>query len=302
LTAARPALAPPPEAVLAPYEPLREIHKARNSDIQLLRMTFAGPEGAFSEQVRDSDEPDVLFIARGHGTPAFGKMAGTRFEVAPSQSLRATFVPYGVDSSVVFAINRQISALLFPPMFLPDLVEGRRHGSIAPVLFAEDDRLTDLIRLMEGEIVQPSFASDLLITGLSRAIAALLARLDVASIGAEAERIHLAPWKLRRVLDFIEAHLQDDISLLDLAMTADLSPFHFSRVFKLATGVSPYRYVRDRRLARSRNLLAGGGMGIAEVALCCGFANQSHFTAAFTKASGVSPARYRQQCLPGGSA
>lgn len=287
------------ETALVPLVPIREIHRAHSSEIQLLRMRFEGPRGAFSEKVRDSDEPDVLFIARGQGSPAQGLVGGSRFTVAPSESLRATFIPYGIDSSVVFAVNRQIVALLFPPMYLADLVEGRRHGSIAPVLFAEDQRLIDLVRLMEGEITAPSFASDMLIDGLGRSIAAVLARLDTASIGTEADRIHLAPWKLRRVLDFVEDQLQNDISLTDLATVADLSPFHFSRVFKLATGVSPYRYVRDRRLLRSRDLLADGAMGIAEVALSCGFANQSHFTAAFSKASGISPVRYRQQCRLG---
>lgn len=263
----------------------------------LLRLSFDGPEGAFTETVRDSDEPDVLFTARGRGTPAYGRVAGSRFTVDPTDQLRASFVPYGVDSSVVFAVNRTVSALLFPPLHLPGLVSDRRHTSLAPVLFSTDARLVDLIGIMESDILDPGFASDLLIAGLSQAIAALLARLDVASIGAEADRIHLAPWKLRRVLDYIEARLEHEISIDDLSMVADLSPFHFSRVFKMATGVSPYRYVRDRRLVRSKRLLAEGTIGLAEVALASGFANRSHFTAAFTKASGISPARFRRQCV-----
>jgi AraC family transcriptional regulator len=105
----------------------------------------------------------------------------------------------------------------------------------------------------------------------------------------------MVPRKLRRVLEFVDANLDQDIGLDDLARIAELSPFHFSRVFKLATGSSPYHYVRDRRLKRSRLLLAEGRLGIAELALACGFANQSHFTAAFTKAMGVSPGRFRRQ-------
>jgi AraC-like DNA-binding protein len=290
------AISKPTDAQMADCEPERAFHPARNSDIMLLRLLFAGPEGAFTEKVRESDEPDVLFTVCGYGQSAFGSVAGARFTVAASNQSRATFIPYGADSAVVFAANRTVSALLFPPMYLAGLVSGRRHSNIAPVLFSEDDRLTSLIDLIEGEILQPSFASDLLVDGLSRAAAALLARLDVASIGAEADRIHLAPWKLRRVLDHIEAHLDRDIALDDLSVVAELSPFHFSRVFKLATGVSPYRYVRDRRLMRSRTLLAESKMGIAELALACGFANQSHFTSAFTKASRISPARFRRQC------
>jgi AraC-like DNA-binding protein len=292
-------IAPDPKSTapeLVAYQAQRAIYHARGSDIKLVRMSFVGPPGSFTENIRDSDEPDLLFTARARGRPAFGKLAGRRFNVAPTNQQRATFVPQGVDSSVVFATSSAVSALLFPPMYLQGLVAGRWHGSLAPILFCEDARLTRLIGLIESEILHPSFASELLVDGLSRAIAALLARLDVASTGAEPERIHLAPWKLRRVLDFIEARLDRDITLNDLATVVDLSPFHFARVFKLATGVSPYRYVRDRRLARSKKLLAEGVMGIAELALACGFANQSHFTAAFTKASGISPARFRRQC------
>jgi AraC-like DNA-binding protein len=281
---------------IVPDEPKRSIYVAHDGKFRLHRLEFTGPDGSYAEVQRDSDEPDVVFVTRGRGQAVSGNLAGSSFDVAPSQAFRTTFVPYGVDARVVFAVNRTVSALLFQPMHLAALVAGRCQTNIAPVLFAEDDRLARLVGLMEAEILAPGFASTLLLDGLSRAIATLLARLDVASIGAEADRIYIAPWKLRRVLEYIEANLHREVTLQDLAGSADLSTFHFSRVFKLATGVSPYRYVRDRRLVRSRMLLAEGALDIAELALACGFANQSHFTAAFTKASGISPNRFRRQC------
>jgi AraC family transcriptional regulator len=96
------------------------------------------------------------------------------------------------------------------------------------------------------------------------------------------------------VLDFIEANLQESIGLDDLAHAAGLSANHFLRVFKLATGETPYHFLRARRLERARQLLADNAMPLAELALECGFANQAHFTAAFSRELGISPGRYRR--------
>ena len=110
-----------------------------------------------------------------------------------------------------------------------------------------------------------------------------------------ADRIYLSPPKLRRVMAFIEANLQESIGLADLAQAAGLSANHFLRVFKLATGETPYHFLRTRRLERARQLLADERIPLAELALECGFANQAHFTAAFSREIGISPGRYRRR-------
>jgi AraC family transcriptional regulator len=108
------------------------------------------------------------------------------------------------------------------------------------------------------------------------------------------DRIYLSPPKLKRVMEFIDAHLNDSIGLHDLAATAGLSANHFLRVFKLATGKTPYHFLRARRLERAQVLLADDTMPLAELALECGFANQAHFTAALSRELGISPGRYRR--------
>jgi AraC family transcriptional regulator len=115
-----------------------------------------------------------------------------------------------------------------------------------------------------------------------------------AVAGPGGARIYLSPPKLRRVIAFIEAHLQENIGLTDLAAAAGLSANHFLRVFKLATGETPYHFLRARRLERARQLLAASAMPLAQLALECGFANQAHFTAAFSREQGISPGRYRR--------
>lgn len=102
----------------------------------------------------------------------------------------------------------------------------------------------------------------------------------------------LAPRRLRRVLDHVEAHLDQPLPLQELAALADLSPFHFQRSFRASCGVSPHRWITARRIARARALLATGA-ALAQVALDCGFDSQSHFSRSFKAAEGMTPGGYR---------
>lgn len=275
-------------------EPVIEPLPHGDTGVLLFRMGNHGPAGTMTTAARGHDEPDLLFLSRGAGVPAHGRIAGRPFALKPNTLTRATFVPAGVDGVINFGVSAHSINLIFPRGYLAGLLPDRRHAGFAPLLFAEDERLARLIRMLEAEIAAPGLASRLLVEGLSRALASLLVRLDLKDHCRDADRIHLSPWKLKRVVDFVEARLDTDIGLADLAAVAELSPFHFSRVFKLATGATPYHYVRDRRLERARRMLSEDRLSIAELALACGFANQSHFTAAFTRAMGVAPGRYRR--------
>ena len=95
-------------------------------------------------------------------------------------------------------------------------------------------------------------------------------------------------------LAYIDAHLGERMTLLDIAESLDSSAYHFARAFKRSVGIAPHQYVMRRRLDRARELLQNTGLPIAEVALAVGCANQSHFSAQFHKATGVTPLSYRQ--------
>ena len=105
--------------------------------------------------------------------------------------------------------------------------------------------------------------------------------------------VHLA-----RALDYIEANLDREVRLADLAAVAGLSLFHFARAFKAQLGVPPHRYVLERRIERARRLLADRRRPVIEVAAACGFASPSHFATAFRRQSGMSPRAYRRQQAP----
>jgi AraC-like DNA-binding protein len=100
--------------------------------------------------------------------------------------------------------------------------------------------------------------------------------------------------RLRRVLEYIDAHLAEDITVAALAKVACFSVFHFTRAFSAAVGAPPQRYVRQRRLERAKALIAVESISIARAAFMCGFSSQASFTRAFRKAAGMTPAGYRR--------
>lgn len=95
------------------------------------------------------------------------------------------------------------------------------------------------------------------------------------------------------MLDFVDENLEKSIGLADMAAVAELSPYHFGRVFKHATGKSPYQHLIYWRIARSQILLAGTERSIVDIAAACGFLNKAHFSTAFSRQTGMSPSRYR---------
>jgi len=103
----------------------------------------------------------------------------------------------------------------------------------------------------------------------------------------------LSGYRLNRVVEFIDANLEHDISLADLATAAELSPFHFSREFRKSTGKTPQQYVMQQRLERAKLLLARPDLPIVEVSLRTGFKNQSHFTSWFRKYTNFTPKLWR---------
>jgi AraC-like DNA-binding protein len=103
----------------------------------------------------------------------------------------------------------------------------------------------------------------------------------------------LAPEKVARVKAYIEQHLAEPLHTDRLAGAIHMSPFHFSRTFKRATGAAPHAYVTLRRVERAKVLLADGRFTIVRVATEVGFRTQGHFTEVFRRVTGTTPRRFR---------
>lgn len=165
-------------------------------------------------------------------------------------------------------------------------------------LLVPTDRVTLHLALALAAMTrQPEAADPLVAEQLGTALAVCVARLlaQQPSQPASAQGHAISPQRLRRVLDYIEASLGErNLSLAEIAAVAHLSPFHFSRAFKSATGTAPHRFVVERRVDRAKTLLADPDMSLAEIAAAVGFANQAHFSTMFRRLTNMSPRQYRQ--------
>lgn len=137
-----------------------------------------------------------------------------------------------------------------------------------------------------------SAAAEDILVRLARGFSDLTPRALVARGG-------LAPAVRKRVSDYIDANLDQPIALTDLAAAAELSTFHFARMFKRSTGESPQDHVLRRRIQHAKALIAVGRDPLADIAQACGFSGQSHFTARFRGLTGITPGQY-QRAINGG--
>jgi AraC-like DNA-binding protein/PAS domain-containing protein len=104
----------------------------------------------------------------------------------------------------------------------------------------------------------------------------------------------LSAGALRRVCEFVESHLEDDINLETLAAEARLSVYHFARAFKLSTGLPPHRYVLEQRVKRARQLLLQTDLPLSAIASAVGFFDQGHFSRQFRSLVGTTPSSFRR--------
>jgi len=149
------------------------------------------------------------------------------------------------------------------------------EGSVEIVVSATEDAFEPRARVCAQEI------ADKLGLGPQRATA------------ANVVKARLPRHKLERVNAFIEANLSRRLHVEDLAAVAHMSPFHFTRLFKQATGLSPHAYLTFHRIERAKRMLAESGLALVEVAACVGFQTQGHFTEVFRRHAGITPRRFR---------
>ncbi|KAM3093324.1 AraC family transcriptional regulator [Phormidesmis sp. 146-12] len=99
--------------------------------------------------------------------------------------------------------------------------------------------------------------------------------------------------QLQQVLDYIQTHLDRDLSLVELAETLNLSPTYFASAFKQAIDISPHQYVIQQRVEQAKSMLSKTDLAIVDIALQVGFSSQSHLTQQFKRITGMTPKQVR---------
>ena len=159
----------------------------------------------------------------------------------------------------------------------------------------QDPLLEQISFTLWRELEQPSPAGKLYAQTAAQLLAVHLLRHYTSAGGAFKDPAPgLTQQQLRRVMDFVQAHLGQDVSLEALAQQTGFSPYHFARLFRQTTGESPHQFVLRQRIEQAQRLLNETDLPLAHVALESGFANQSHLTQTFKRFLGLTPRAYRQ--------
>jgi AraC family transcriptional regulator len=228
----------------------------------------------------------------------------TLIEGLPKSTLREfncrlSFVPaghrfYGWQTPRVLTRVTYFYIDLQNPLF--DLEPGITCSTISPRLFFFDQAIWDTALKLKAEVGNSDPGSRQYAEALSLVLMHELIRLERATSAATTPlRGGLPTWQQRRVTEFIEEHLAEEISLATLAELVDLSLYHFARAFTQSFGVPPHRYHMARRIDRTRRLLEKPALSVTQIGIQIGFREASSFTKAFRKFTGLTPTEYRRQ-------
>jgi AraC family transcriptional regulator len=122
---------------------------------------------------------------------------------------------------------------------------------------------------------------------------------DASALRSTFQRGGLAAWQAKRTLAYIETHLESKMRIREMADLVVLSESHFSRAFKHSLGSPPMAYVTTRRVERAKTMITSTAERLTDIALACGFADQSHLTRCFRRVVGVSPGLWRRSVAMG---
>jgi len=211
-------------------------------------------------------------------------------------------VPAGTNETLLELDGSTECLIIFLPERLLEesaLADYEIDPAKARLIYAggfSDPTLAQIGTLMHGLVGRETGPIDQIFAdGLRTALAAhLLGNYNPSGWRPAARVPSLDARRLKRVLEFMEARLGQNLTLKDLAREACLSPFHFSRLFHEAIGRSPHQYLIERRIRAAQAMLLNGQSSIAEVALDIGFGSQANFSRAFRKVTGLTPREYRE--------
>jgi AraC family transcriptional regulator len=177
-------------------------------------------------------------------------------------------------------------------------LEGKNHPGFANHWIFEDRQLqlllSEMQREMETGCQMGALYGDHL--GMSLSIA-LIQKYSRNVWITRTAKGRISKVRLQRVLEYIAANSHLDINLDDLAGVANMSRFHFARLFRQGMGVTPHRYLMDQRLQHAKALLRLDTMSVAEVAVQTGFVDACHLARVFRRHIGVSPTEWKHQSL-----
>ena len=211
---------------------------------------------------------------------AFILPAGTLHQCKWHQDIEFMFV--GLDTNVFLEASRE-------------LVHLNNTELVPHFATVEDPLIQGIFLTLKKELLKGVACDYLFIDQLKNTLIAHL----LINFGVYKTQVHsyvdgLAKHKLKHILEYIEAHLDEKLTVKVLADQISMSQFYFSRLFRATTNQTPHQYVIQRRIARAKQLLSNSDRPILDISIACGFSNQGHLTKHFKQLVGVTPSIFRK--------
>ena len=268
-----------------------EIHRLFSSSQFSLRHT-AAKEAQFESHSHASYTVTVLLAGRMQAT-----IGEKQYKLAAGQIALTN----ANENHAAQATDFEFLSISISPTLINELItEIGLTRAFADITFrtsvVSDEAIITLARTIIAEIAQEKVGHREMLESLARQLAIHLLRSHFAvrkSAQIELSRAGLVDRRLRRAIEFVHDNYSRELALGEIAATAYLSEFHFARLFKQITGVTPHVYLANLRIEKSRKLLIETQIPIIEIAAMVGYQSQSHFTKIFKSVTGLTPKAYR---------
>jgi AraC family transcriptional regulator len=215
--------------------------------------------------------------------------------IEPNVSISAS------GKAVEFLFLTMLPSLLIEHAIAMRLIAPQSTVSFAKQTIDSDERLGSILGNCISELVDDKPGKEIVLRALiEQSLVHLLRKYSTQRRSDELElsRVGLVDRRIRRSVELMQAQLDQDLSLKALAAASYLSPFHFSRLFKKLTGVTPHNYLAAMRATRAQLLLAETEMSITQIGARVGYLSASHFSKAFRLATGTTPREFRKALIP----
>jgi len=229
-----------------------------------------------------------------------------RFVTKADVRAGATYL-YDLKRDPRYVIDKPFHSLFFylPRSALNDM--ARQPGaprvdelSYRPGVGHDDETVRQIGSTLQAGLRRPGETNQLFVDHMMLALTAHVGQTyGGLKPGAEPERGGLAPWQVKRACDRLDADLSGGVTLQQIATELGLSVSHFSRAFRISTGLPPHQWLLHQRVKAAKQLMTSRDLPLSEIAISAGFANQSHFTRVFSQVVGVSPGAWRRETYGG---
>lgn len=267
-----------------------------STSFSFMRFKWSGGPQELHVSAGEDDAHLLIYQLRDH--PAHHFWEGNSYtpaRTAPRDCLNIVDLSPGASAVLTDPVDSLF--IHMPCLFLEEIVTDMQRRS--PCRLSLDDPWTTrdpfielLAPLVVGALDGTEIAEHMFFQELGMSLAFHLAD-RYGSVRPKSRNGRLAPWQENRSKEMLVAGIGSEVSIADIAEACHLSPSYFARAFRSTTGLPPSAWQQERQLERACHLLAFSTHPISEIALLCGFADNSHLTRSFRRATGRSPKEWR---------